>query len=217
MTTLTVGPAGWFGLTSGSPFGLGRPCLPSGWQARRHDNLSAPAAAGLSGMPGQLSTPRWEERMAAEENKALVRRFYEQVWDRGNVEFAGEVFADDYLRHDLRPTAAAPGPQGQRQITAAFRAAFPDLRWHVDLLLAEGDLVAGRWTASGTNTVRGLESPPPASTQRSRASTSSAFGTARSSRSGTTVTTLASRSSWGHRSTRRAATRPSSQRTSMSW
>jgi steroid delta-isomerase-like uncharacterized protein len=90
--------------------------------------------------------------MAVEENKALVRRFYEEVWDRGNVEFAHEVFADDYLRHDLRPTAAAPGPQGQRQIAAAFRAAFPDLRWHVDLLLAEGDLVAGRWTASGTNT-----------------------------------------------------------------
>jgi steroid delta-isomerase-like uncharacterized protein len=90
--------------------------------------------------------------MATEENKALVRRFYEEVWDRGNVEFAQEVFAGDYLRHDLRPTAAAPGGQGQRQIAAAFRAAFPDLRWHVDLLLAEGDLVAGRWTASGTNT-----------------------------------------------------------------
>jgi len=90
--------------------------------------------------------------MALEENKALARWFYEEVWDRGDGEVAQEVFADDYIRHDLRPTAAAPGPQGQRQIAAAFRAAFPDLRWHVDLLLAEGDLVAGRWTAAGTNT-----------------------------------------------------------------
>jgi predicted SnoaL-like aldol condensation-catalyzing enzyme len=49
-----------------------------------------------------------------------VRRFYEEVWARGNVEFAQEVFAEDYLRHDLRPTAAAPGPQGQQQIAAAF-------------------------------------------------------------------------------------------------
>jgi hypothetical protein len=37
-------------------------------------------------------------------NKELVRRFYEEVWDRGNIEFAHEVFADDYVRHDLRPT-----------------------------------------------------------------------------------------------------------------
>ena len=50
--------------------------------------------------------------MAIEENKALVRRFYEEIWARGNVEFAQEVLAEDYLRHDLRPTAAAPGPQG---------------------------------------------------------------------------------------------------------
>jgi predicted SnoaL-like aldol condensation-catalyzing enzyme len=64
--------------------------------------------------------------MAIEENKALVRRFYEEVWAHGHVEFAQEVFAEDYLRHDLRPTAAAPGPQGQQQIAAAFRAAFPD-------------------------------------------------------------------------------------------
>jgi predicted SnoaL-like aldol condensation-catalyzing enzyme len=42
------------------------------------------------------------------ENKALVRRFYEEVWSQGNVEFAHEVFADDYVRHDLRPTEALP-------------------------------------------------------------------------------------------------------------
>jgi hypothetical protein len=47
-----------------------------------------------------------------------VRRFYEEVWARGNAEFAQEVFAEDYRRHDLRPTAAAPGPQGQEQIAA---------------------------------------------------------------------------------------------------
>jgi predicted ester cyclase len=140
--------------------------------------------------------------MAVEENKAPVRRFYEEVWDRGNVEFAHEVFADDYLRHDLRPTAAAPGPQGQRQIAAAFRAAFPDLRWHVDLLLAEGDLVAGRWTASGTNT--GPWAGVAATGKHATFSgvNISRIRDGRSWRSGTTVTTLASRSSWGHRSTR---------------
>jgi predicted ester cyclase len=86
-----------------------------------------------------------------EANKRLVRRFYEEVWARGNVEFAEQVFADDYVRHDLRPTQAAPGPLGHAQIARAFREAFPDLQWRIDLLLAEGDLVAARWTASGTH------------------------------------------------------------------
>ena len=89
--------------------------------------------------------------MSAEQNKATVLRFYEEVWNKGNVDFAFEVFAEDYIRHDLRSTEAPPGPEGQRKIAADFRAAFPDLRWNVDLILAEGDLVAGRWTAWGTN------------------------------------------------------------------
>ena len=90
--------------------------------------------------------------MSTQENKALVRRFYEEVWDRGNVAFAGEVFAEDYVRHDLRPTSPIPGPQGQSKIAAEFRAAFPDLRVTVDLVFGEGDLVAARWTAQGTHT-----------------------------------------------------------------
>lgn len=89
--------------------------------------------------------------MDTEVNKRLVEQFYEEVWARGNVDFAAEVFADEYVRHDLRPTQAGPGPAGQAQIAGAFRAAFPDLRWRIDLLLAEGDLVAARWTASGTH------------------------------------------------------------------
>jgi steroid delta-isomerase-like uncharacterized protein len=89
--------------------------------------------------------------MGVDANKKVVERFYEEVWGRGNVEFANEVFADDYLRHDLRPTQAAPGAAGQARIAEAFRHAFPDLQWRVDLVLAEHDLVAARWTASGTH------------------------------------------------------------------
>ena len=92
--------------------------------------------------------------MDAEVNKQLVMRFYEEVWAGGNVGFAAEVFADDYVRHDLRPTQAAPGAAGQARIAEQFRSAFPDLRWRVDLVLADGDLVAARWTASGTHTGR---------------------------------------------------------------
>jgi steroid delta-isomerase-like uncharacterized protein len=86
-----------------------------------------------------------------EVNKAVVRRFYEEVWARGNVEFAKGVFADDYVRHDLRPGRADPGAGGQALIAEQFRRAFPDLEWRVDLVLGDDDLVAARWTASGTH------------------------------------------------------------------
>ena len=88
--------------------------------------------------------------MGIEQNKALVRRFYDEVWNLGNVEVALEIFADDYIRHDLRPTKAPPGGAGMAKIAREFRSAFPDLAMRVDLLLAEGDLVGARWTTSGT-------------------------------------------------------------------
>ena len=90
--------------------------------------------------------------MGVEANKALVRRFYAEVWGAGNTAVAIEVFASDYVRHDLRPSQSLPGPAGQAKIAEDFRRAFPDLRWEVDILLGEGDLVAARWTASGTHT-----------------------------------------------------------------
>ena len=90
--------------------------------------------------------------MGVEENKALIRRFYEEVWGKGDPDVSAEVFHDDYLRHDLRAGAAEPGPAGQTKIALDFRRAIPDLDWHVDLVLGDGEFVVGRWTATGTHT-----------------------------------------------------------------
>ena len=89
--------------------------------------------------------------MGAAENKALVRRFYEEVWVKGNLDAADDVFAENYVRHDFRATEALHGPEGQKKIAANFRAAFPDLRFEIQLLIADDEYVVGRWTASGTN------------------------------------------------------------------
>src|SRR6266704_1660334 len=89
--------------------------------------------------------------MGIQENKALVRRFYDEVWAKGNVDFAQAIFHEDYVRHDLRPSQALPGAAGQAKIAADFRRAFPDLRWDVHLVIGEDDLVAARWTATGTH------------------------------------------------------------------
>jgi steroid delta-isomerase-like uncharacterized protein len=89
--------------------------------------------------------------MSEEANKVLVRRFYDEVWARGNLDVADELFADEYERHDFREGEPTPGPEGQKRIAADFRAAFPDLTWEIDFILADGDFVAGRWTATGTH------------------------------------------------------------------
>jgi steroid delta-isomerase-like uncharacterized protein len=88
------------------------------------------------------------------ENKALIRRFYEEGWHQGKLDVIDDVFAEDYVRHDLRPTHAPPGPEGQKRIAADFRAAFPDLRFEVEIMLAEDEFVAARWTATGTHSGR---------------------------------------------------------------
>jgi steroid delta-isomerase-like uncharacterized protein len=90
--------------------------------------------------------------MGVEENKAVIRRFCEEVWNKGNLDVMKEIFAADYVRHDLRPGTPPPGPEGQKKIAADFRAAFPDLNTTVDLIVAEGDMVVVRWTTEGTNT-----------------------------------------------------------------
>ncbi len=84
-------------------------------------------------------------------NKDVVRRFYEELWNRGNLDAADKLVAQDYVRHDLRPGDAPPGPSGQKAVAEKFRAAFPDVRLELEALVAEGDLVAARWTISGTH------------------------------------------------------------------
>src|SRR5712692_6841648 len=100
------------------------------------------------------------QAMSTDQNKALIRRFYDEVWNKGNLEVADEVFAEDYVRHDLRPSSALPGPAGQKKVAADFRGAFPDLNMSVELMLADGDLVAARWTTEGINTGAWGDVPP---------------------------------------------------------
>ena len=85
--------------------------------------------------------------MSAEDNKALVRRFYEAAGAAGR---ADEFFGPDFVDHSL-PPGAPQGDEGVRQLAAMFYRAFPDLRVEVGHLVAEGDLVADHVTVSGTH------------------------------------------------------------------
>jgi steroid delta-isomerase-like uncharacterized protein len=94
-----------------------------------------------------------------EDAKHCVRRFYEEVWNRGSMTAAHELATPDCVRHD--PAGPVPiGPSGFAAMATRWRSALPDLRLHIDLLLAEADLVAARWTISGTH-AGALGSIPP--------------------------------------------------------
>ncbi len=62
--------------------------------------------------------------MSGEENKANVRRVFEEGWNQGNTAVFDELFAADYLGHD--PSGPIHGPEGFKQYYATYRAAFPD-------------------------------------------------------------------------------------------
>jgi steroid delta-isomerase-like uncharacterized protein len=86
----------------------------------------------------------------SEENKALVRRFYDEVMSRGNLAAVGELSAPNLIDHNPMP-GQAPGPEGIKQVVAMFRAALPDLNVTVDDIIAEGDKVVARTTIRGTH------------------------------------------------------------------
>jgi steroid delta-isomerase-like uncharacterized protein len=85
-----------------------------------------------------------------ERNKELVRRVIEQAVNRANLTVADELIATDYVYHEAT-AGEKRGRAGFRQLIIVYRTAFPNLRVTVDQQIAEGDLVATRWTATGTH------------------------------------------------------------------
>ena len=96
--------------------------------------------------------------MSVEENKALVRRWVD-LWNTGNLDAVGEFVTPDYVRHDPNGPEVR-GPEAERQLVAMYLAAFPDLRFTVEHLVAEEDNVLARLTARGTHRGELLGIPP---------------------------------------------------------
>jgi predicted SnoaL-like aldol condensation-catalyzing enzyme len=90
--------------------------------------------------------------MSTETNKAIARRFFEDIFSQGNLALADEIIAPDY--RDTGPGAIPelpPGPEGSKMLVTIYRNAFPDINFTIDEQIAEGDTVVTRWTASGTH------------------------------------------------------------------
>lgn len=96
----------------------------------------------------------------SEQNKLLVRRAIEEVWNGGNLSAIDEFVAGDFVVHGSTPGGDIQGPEGARRFFGALHEAFPDIRFTIEDQIAEGDRVVTRWTARGTHTGTFMGVPP---------------------------------------------------------
>ena len=90
------------------------------------------------------------------ENKEIVRRYYEEALNEGRTDLLEELIAQDVVNHDplsdetLTPEEAR-GFEGFQRHVEVFHEAFPDGMVTLDEMIAEGDVVAARFTVEGTH------------------------------------------------------------------
>ena len=96
--------------------------------------------------------------MSADE-KARIRRFYDEVWNQGNLAAVDELTAPDFVEHNPQP-GIPPDREGLKQLVTVYRTAFPDTQFTVEDLIVEGDKAVVRWTARGTHQQELMGIPP---------------------------------------------------------
>jgi steroid delta-isomerase-like uncharacterized protein len=85
------------------------------------------------------------------DNKALMRRAYEELFSQGDLDMIDEFLADDFVEHEELPPGIPPGKDAPRALVTMMRGAFPDFRATVEEMLEDGDKVISRVRFSGTH------------------------------------------------------------------
>ena len=85
------------------------------------------------------------------DNASLIRRWFEEVWNKGREEAIGELFDEAGVAHGLADETGAPlrGPSGFKPFFRRFREAFPEIEVVVEDTVSEGDKVAARCIVRG--------------------------------------------------------------------
>src|SRR5215208_3005689 len=97
--------------------------------------------------------------VSAQENEALVRRYFEEVWGKGNLAAVDDFMAADYVEHTV-PPVSRPGRDTLKQYVAMFHDAFPNMKGILHDIFAQRDRVAYRWSTSGTHLGEWAGIPP---------------------------------------------------------
>jgi len=97
---------------------------------------------------------------AVEKNEAIVRSYFNDVWNKGQLGKLDTLLADDYINHTPSVPGPPPGPAGLKPIVAAIRRGFPDLHYEIKDIIATGDRVVARVVMTGTQTDTLFDIPP---------------------------------------------------------
>lgn len=87
------------------------------------------------------------ESQTQESNKATVRKLYEEILNSGKLEMLNEIISEEYT--GIR---GEKGALGFSETVNSIRIGFPNIKWKIEELIADGDKVSVRWTWKGTNT-----------------------------------------------------------------
>jgi len=97
--------------------------------------------------------------MSTEEIQAIVRRWIDEVWKKGDLDAVDEIFAADLVFH-YAGTQGEPDREGYKEAVTGLVAPFADVHAAVEDMIAEGDKVVLRWTWGGTHTGEFWGIPP---------------------------------------------------------
>ncbi len=89
--------------------------------------------------------------MSVQENKALARRVFDEIWSGGKLDLVDELLDPEFVGRPIGLAEPFKGPEGAKEFIGRLREAFPDIRFPIDDLIGEEDKVVVRWTATGTN------------------------------------------------------------------
>lgn len=96
--------------------------------------------------------------MSAETNKAVARRWYEEVFNAGNLDLIDELVAANFVDRD--PSNPFQGREGLKQFVSMYRSAYPDIHLTVEDMIAEEEKLAVRFVGRGTHRGTLMGIPP---------------------------------------------------------
>ena len=96
--------------------------------------------------------------MSTNDNKAIIRRWLDEGWSRGNVDVADELIDANFTVRGAGGQVVQQGRDGVKDLVRTWRAGFPDGRMILDDILAEGDMVVvrNRWVGTHTGSFYGI-------------------------------------------------------------